>query len=57
MEDGVYRVGKRVEAFFIGTHYFRWGHVRYTDTMDIGYMHEHFKAITGVFKTYRLKHT
>lgn len=49
--------GKRVEAFFIGTHYFRWGHVRYTDTTDIGYMHEHFKAITGVFKTYRLKRT
>lgn len=46
--------GKRVEVFFIGIYYFRWGYVCYMDMMDIGYMYEYFKVIIGVFKMYWL---
>lgn len=44
----VYRVWKEGRGFFISTHCFRQGHVRCTGMMDIGYMHEHFMAITSV---------
>lgn len=44
----VYRIWKEGRGIFISTHCFRRGHVRCTGMMDIGYMHEHFMAITSV---------
>lgn len=43
-----YRIWNEGRGFFISTHCFRRGHVRCTGMMDIGYMHEHFMAITSV---------